>query len=83
MDSDDIFRLIGDCTRRVLPGLESHVFERSDRLAELGATSMERAEILMGVLESLSLDIPRTALAGARNLGELAELLHARLGSPR
>jgi polyketide biosynthesis acyl carrier protein len=79
MTNDDIFHLIGEHARQVLPGLERHRFERGDRLGELGATSMDRAEILMLTLESLSLSVPRTELAGSRNIGELAELLHARL----
>lgn len=83
MSNEDIFRLITDCARRVLPSTEAHPFCRSDRLADLGATSMDRAEILMLTLESLSLNIPRTDLAGPRNMGELADLLHARLGAHR
>jgi polyketide biosynthesis acyl carrier protein len=83
MSNDDIFRLIADCVRRVLPATEAHEFRRDDRLADLGATSMDRAEILMLTLESLSLNIPRTALAGPRNMGELADLLHALLAAGR
>jgi polyketide biosynthesis acyl carrier protein len=83
MSSDDIFRLIADCARRVLPDTEAHEFRRGDRLADLGATSMDRAEILMLTLESLALNVPRTALAGPGNMGELADLLHALLMADR
>jgi polyketide biosynthesis acyl carrier protein len=80
LDEPAIFALIGRQTRAVLPQLEQHTFTRADRLQELGATSMDRAEIVSAVLESLSLRIPRVELFGPRNLGELAELLHAKLG---
>jgi len=83
MSNDDVFQLIADCARLVLPGTEAHEFRREDRLADLGATSMDRAEILMLTLESLSLNMPRTQLAGPRNMGELADLLHAGLEASR
>ena len=83
MSNDDVFQLIAACARRVLPGTEAHEFRREDRLAELGATSMDRAEILMLMLESLSLNMPRTELAGPRNMGALADLVHARLEAAR
>ena len=83
MSNDEIFRLIADCARRVLPATQTHEFRRDDRLADLGATSMDRAEILMLMLESLALNMPRTELAGPKNIGELADLLHARLEAGR
>jgi polyketide biosynthesis acyl carrier protein len=76
MDTTDIFDLIVRCTREVVPELESHAFQRSDRLEALGANSMDRAEIVTMVLESLSLKIPRVELFGPNNIGELADLLH-------
>jgi polyketide biosynthesis acyl carrier protein len=80
LDGPAILDLIGRHTRAVLPQLEHHTFTRADRLQELGATSMDRAEIVTALLESLSLRIPRVELFGPRNLGELADLLHAKLG---
>lgn len=75
MRKEEILELIGRCTREVLPGLESHQFVASDRLVELGANSVDRAEIVMMVQESLSLSIPRVELVGPANIGELADLL--------
>jgi polyketide biosynthesis acyl carrier protein len=75
MNSDDILKVITQVTREVLPGLDDHEFVRSDRLAELGANSLDRADIIVRVLETLGLSIPRTALARATNVGELADLL--------
>ena len=49
------------------------------RLQELGANSMDRAEIVMLVLESMDLAIARSELFGPQNIGELADLLHGKL----
>jgi polyketide biosynthesis acyl carrier protein len=76
MTRDEIFDLIVRCTREVVPGLENRTVQRSDSLRELGANSVERAEIVMMVLNAMSLRIARTEAVGPRNIGELADLLH-------
>lgn len=79
MNKDDIFNIIVGHTCEVIPLLEKHSFQRSDRLSELGANSMDRADIIIMTLESLSLRIPLLAVAKATNLGELTDLLHEQL----
>ncbi len=78
MTIEDIFAIIVGHTREVLPGLDDHTFQFSDSLRELGANSIDRSEIVMLTLESLSLKIPMIEVAKAENMGELAGLLHAK-----
>ena len=59
----------------VLPDLAGHAFQPTDQLVELGANSVDRADIVMTTMDELGLKIPRTELASARNLGELANVL--------
>ncbi|UXI65995.1 acyl carrier protein [Tahibacter amnicola] len=77
--TEDIFAIIVGHAREVLPGLDDHAFQFSDSLRDLGANSIDRSEIVMLTLESLSLKIPMIEVAKAENMGELATLLHARL----
>jgi polyketide biosynthesis acyl carrier protein len=76
-----ILDIIAAHAREVLPELRQHDFLETDRLTDLGANSVDRAEIAMLVQEALSLSVPRVELFGPRNIGELAELflqhLHA------
>ena len=65
----------------VIPDLQGRSFTPSDSLRELGANSLDRSEILMMTLESLSLKIPLIELAGASNIGELASIIHAKSGA--
>jgi polyketide biosynthesis acyl carrier protein len=74
-----VLELIATHTREILPGLGSHHFEPSDKLVDLGANSIDRAEIAMLVQESLALSIPRVDLFGPKNIGELADLLWQKL----
>lgn len=75
MTKDDIFKLICQHAREVVPDLAEHQFTESDQLAQLGASSIDRAEITMMVQESMNLNIARVELFGPRNIGELASLL--------
>jgi polyketide biosynthesis acyl carrier protein len=79
MTKAQILELIGKSAREIIPGLEGHVFKESDQLTELGANSLDRAEITMMVQESLGLTVPRVELSGAKNVGDLAELFFAKL----
>jgi polyketide biosynthesis acyl carrier protein len=74
MTKTGILNLIAQHTRDILPGLDAHQFVASDRLIDLGANSVDRAEIAMLVQESLGLSLSRVELFGPRNIGELADL---------
>ena len=79
MTHTEILNLIAQHTRDIVAGLDVHEFVPSDRLTDLGANSMDRAEIAMLVQESLGLSIPRVELFGPKNIGELADLFEARI----
>ena len=75
----ELLDLIAQHTREVLPDLEAHHFIASDRLVDLGANSVDRAEITMLVQESLGLSVSRVELFGPKNIGELADLFLQKL----
>ena len=79
MTKTDLLHLIGQHTREILPGLDAHQFTASDRLVDLGANSVDRAEIAMLVQESLELSVSRVELFGPKNIGELADLFLSKL----
>jgi polyketide biosynthesis acyl carrier protein len=81
MSKSDILELIARQTREILPGLDAHPFIATDRLVDLGANSVDRAEIAMLVQESLSLAISRVELHAPKNIGELAELFLQKLNA--
>ena len=76
MPTQDVFDLVVKHTREVMPELDGHSFAETDSLRELGANSMDRAEIIMMTLEELAVSVPLIELAGANNIGELAKLIH-------
>jgi polyketide biosynthesis acyl carrier protein len=79
MTRNEVLDLIARHTREVLPGLDAHQFIASDRLVDLGANSVDRAEIAMLVQESLGLSVARVELFGPKNIGQLADLFLQKL----
>lgn len=81
MNVNDVFEIIVRNTCEVIPALQGHQFQFDDSLRDLGANSVDRSEIIMMTLESLSLNIPMIQLARAENMGDLASIFHAKLAA--
>lgn len=81
MNKQAILELIGYHICEVIPALKGYGFKPNDRLIDLGANSMDRADILTMTMEGLSLQIPRAELFGAKNIGELADMFFEKLQS--
>ncbi len=79
MNKEQIFQIIKKYTCEIAPELEKVPITPTDSLKNLGIDSVNRAEIIMMVMEDLSLNIPRIELAGAKNIGELADLFVGKL----
>jgi polyketide biosynthesis acyl carrier protein len=73
-----VLALIETTVREILPELAGRALGPADSLEELGANSMDRAEIVMTVLERMNLSMPLVETFGPRNIGELAHLLSAK-----
>ena len=79
MEKQQIFEIVVGHAREVLPSLETHEFKRDDALKDLGANSLDRSEISVMTLGTLGLRIPLVELATASNIGQLVDVLHAKL----
>jgi polyketide biosynthesis acyl carrier protein len=78
MQRDEIFEMVKGHVYEVLPDLDGCHINWDDRLADLGANSVDRAEVAMLAMESLSLQIARVELAGVQNIRDLVDALHAK-----
>lgn len=79
MNQSTVLEVIVRHAREVVPALANHSFHPDDSLRELGANSIDRSEIVMMTLETLSLSIPLIEVARAGSVGELASILYAKL----
>ncbi len=78
-NNNTILKLIKKNIYIVEPKLKTIALEPTDSLKNLGIDSMNRAEIIMMVMEELNLHIPLIELAGLNNIGEIADLFSAKL----
>jgi polyketide biosynthesis acyl carrier protein len=78
IDKQEILDTLYRHAREVLPALADHPFKQGDSLKALGANSVDRADIIMMTLESLSLEISMVDLARAENIDALADIIHAK-----
>jgi polyketide biosynthesis acyl carrier protein len=78
MTSEHLAQLIITEIRETVPELADHPISGEDAMADLGVDSIERSEVILAVLEKIDLKIPMVELHGPRNIGELADLLHAK-----
>lgn len=79
MGPDAVFAALLAQIRDVVPELTGHELTRADSMVDLGVNSIERSEVLLLTLDALGLKVSPLAFHGARNLGELTDLLHAKL----
>ena len=76
MDKQYLFEIIVQSIYEVLPELEGQVLQADDCLVDLGANSIDRAEIVTMTLEALSLSIPRVEFSEAKTIRELTRIIY-------
>jgi polyketide biosynthesis acyl carrier protein len=81
MDSTEIFKLIVNNLKEIIPGLDSDQVGRNAKLSPLGADSIGRAELIEMTLEALDLHVSRFEFHTANNLGELADMFAQKLNT--
>ena len=79
IDKEYVREVLLDSVRSLSPALSNYKFEPGDSLANLGVNSMERVEIIVDTLATLSLRIPMADTTVATNIDELVDLLYERI----
>lgn len=78
--SDDVFDTIRACVVEVLPDVPADQVTPETSLRDLGANSLDRADIAVSAMHRLGVSISSAELSGLPNVGALAELLRKRAG---
>lgn len=79
MDRDTVLATIIEQIRIVEPAMEGREISGTDSMVDIGIDSISRQDVLVLTMEALGLNLPMVQLFGPRNIGELADLLHAKL----
>ncbi|MGW0605908.1 phosphopantetheine-binding protein [Streptomyces sp. NPDC002644] len=75
MNRDHVRGVVRHHVRSVLPDLPAEAIHDDSDLAELGADSLERADIVLGVLTELHSQAQVDELRGARSIDALVDAL--------
>lgn len=79
IDKEYVREVLLNSVRQLTPALSDYKFVKGDSLKSLGVNSMERVEIIVDTLATLSLRIPMADTAVATNIDELVDLLYERI----
>ncbi len=75
MTQDEVFVVVKKNIREILYHLDGQDIPLEASLKELGANSLDRAEITVQCMEDLQLKIPLVEFGGIKNIQGLVELL--------
>lgn len=75
MSREKVFHEIVDNIVDILPELKGREIKESDSLKEIGANSIDRADIIMSTLERLDRRIPMVDFGNAKNIGEIISVI--------
>jgi len=75
----EIFEVIQRNLREILPELQSVVIDPKQSMKQLGANSVDRADVILQSMETLGVTFPLHELAGVDNIQGLVDFLHSRI----
>ncbi|MEV6118583.1 phosphopantetheine-binding protein [Streptomyces sp. NPDC052109] len=67
--------LVHEVVAQILPGLPADRITGDKHLKDLGADSVDRVEIILGLLQRLGLDAPMSRFSDVRDIDALVEVL--------
>jgi len=79
LDRNTVLTTILQQIRIVEPAMLEQDIRAEDSMVDIGIDSVSRQDVLILTMEALGLDLPMVQLFGPRNIGELADLLYAKL----
>lgn len=79
MTKEEIFEVIKRNTVKVLINIDPGHIMLEKTLKEVGANSMDRAEIAHYSMEELNLKVPAAELWGGKNIADLVDLFHGKM----
>lgn len=81
MSEQEIFHVLVEQVRRVLPAVPRDRVSLTGTLRELGADSIDRADIVTMTAEAVGANIPLVELGKTPTIGALVALLHEHISA--
>ncbi|HEX4019705.1 MAG TPA: acyl carrier protein [Acidobacteriaceae bacterium] len=77
MTRAEVFAVVQNNILEVLPDLDPALIEESKSMRDLGANSIDRADIIIETMQQLTLTLKISNFSGISNIGGLVDFLFA------
>lgn len=81
MTKTEIFDVIQTSLREIVPELDSVTIDPRQSMRDLGANSVDRADVVLQSMETLKVNFPLYEVARIENLQGLVDFLHAKVNA--
>ncbi len=76
MTKEEVFEIMKEAIGFVVPEIETENVTPEDSLKELGANSIDRAEIIIMAMEDTNAKLPLVSFGEAKNIGQIVEIIY-------
>lgn len=77
MNRETVLEVVVKNIKLNVEGIENSEIDPAKSIADLGASSLDIVEIVSSSMRELNIRVPRTELAGLKNINQLVDLLAA------
>jgi polyketide biosynthesis acyl carrier protein len=77
---DEVFAVVCDQVTTVLQGVSPSQVRPDISMADLGANSLDRMDVVVASQDKLGIQVPASEFAAIENLGQLVNVLHVHCG---
>jgi polyketide biosynthesis acyl carrier protein len=77
MSKEEVFSVLKKVMAEIMPDIEPERVTLEESLRDLGANSVDRMDIVIGVMEELKLKVPLVEFGKVHNIRGLVDLLYS------
>lgn len=75
MSRNELLELMKDVINYIVPEISTDNLSFNDSLKEIGANSIDRAEIIIMLMEDSNVKLPMVSFGQAKNIGEIIDII--------
>ena len=75
MNQEEVFATFKSVFEEIVPDVDARQITLEHSMRDLGANSIDRAEILTETMEKLDIALPMVSFGSARNIGEIVAIM--------
>ncbi|MDT0268351.1 acyl carrier protein [Streptomyces sp. DSM 44915] len=77
MTQEEIFTILTSVFAEIIPDVDTSGITLEDSLRDLGANSIDRADIITDTMEQAGVSLPMVSFADAKSIGDIVRIIAA------